>query len=128
MSDGRRGSCTGSSRSRSPSLRPRRPIRRENYLSPSRKGGYFTKQRADQIIKMAARQQLRVAVTVAVAAALWKVAFPQLRRRVETAFYERCRRMAHDMEFGERLSCQMCYDMHSAMHRRTEREMVLTQG
>ena len=32
------------------------PIRREEYLFPSRKGGHFTKQRADQIIKMAARR------------------------------------------------------------------------
>ena len=74
-----------------------------------------------------ARQQLRVATTVGVAAVLLKVAFPLLRRRVETAFHERCRRMVQNMEFGERPSWQMCYDMHSAMHRRTEREMVPTQ-
>ena len=74
------------------------------------------------------RRQLPVATTVAVAAVLLKVAFPLLRRLVETAFDERCRRMVHNMEFGEGPSCQMCYDMHSAMHRRNEREMVPTQN
>ena len=73
------------------------------------------------------RRQLRVATTVAVAAVLLKVAFPLLRGRAEAAFHEGCRRMLHSMEFGERPSCQMCYDMHSAMHRRNEREMVPAQ-
>ena len=73
------------------------------------------------------RQQLGVATTVAVAAVLLKVAFPLLLRRAEAAFHERCRRMVHSMEFGERPSCRMCYDMHSAMHRRNERELVPTQ-
>ena len=74
-----------------------------------------------------ARRQVGVATTVAVAAVLFKVAFPLLRQRVETAFHELCHRMVHDMEFGEGPSCRMCYDMHSAMHRRNEREMAPTQ-
>ncbi len=74
-----------------------------------------------------ARQLFRVAAAVGIGAVLLRVAFPRLRLRVKTAFHERCRQMVHEMEFSERPSCEMCYEMHSAMHRRMERATAASQ-
>lgn len=61
-------------------------------------------------------------IAVSGGVALLKVALPLLRRQAERAFHRRCKKMVHEMEFGERPSCEMCYRMHRAMHRRMERE------
>ena len=74
------------------------------------------------------RRQLRVTAIFGIASVMLKVAFPLLRRRVEKAFHDRCQQMVHDMEFGERPSCEMCYEMHRAMHRRIERETAATRA
>lgn len=68
-------------------------------------------------------RQLRATAVLGGVAVLLKTAFPLLRRQMERVFHERCQRMVHEMEFGEGPSCQMCYEMHHAMHRRIEREM-----
>ena len=88
--------------------------------------GNKTPDSGDERDRANALRPLRLAAMLGIAAVLLKVAFPVLRRRVEEAFHERCRQMVHEMEFGERPSCEMCYEMHRAMHRREEKEMAAT--
>ena len=54
------------------------------------------------------RRRLCAVTALAIGAFVLKATFPSLRRRAEMAIHARCRRMIHEMEFGEEPSCQMC--------------------
>lgn len=71
------------------------------------------------------RKHLRRNITFAVAEISLVAVLPLLARLLTRVVHARCQRMMHEMEFGERPSCQMCYDMHRAMHRRMEKEVTI---
>ena len=82
----------------------------------------------NNIRKQTGKEHLRRNLTFAAAVVVLAAAIPMLKRRLGKAIRGHCQGMIHDMEFGERPSCEMRYEMHRAMHRRMEKDITLIQA